>query len=128
MNFGFVPPPFGALRDDIRWLLDPAVIRGGNSWLDVEGRLEDGTAQLWLTVDPDPINATVTRMDGTTIEIWLCGGRVLSGALPFLETILEAAKAAGATDARIVGREGWARVLAPYGWHTAGDELVKDLA
>ncbi len=128
MRFGYVPPPFGALWPDITRLLDKAVTKGGNRWGEVKHALAVETAQLWLTVTDRPINATVSRMDGRTVEIWLCGGAVLSGALHFLETILAAAKADGATDARIIGRKGWARVLAPYGWHVRGDELVKDLA
>jgi len=77
---------------------------------------------------PAPINATITRMDGDTIEIWLCGGAVLNGALCYLETILKAAREHGAKNARIVGRKGWERILEPYGWRPVDDELVKDLA
>lgn len=128
MTFGFVPPPFGVLWADIRRLLDKAVRRGGNDWSDVQRELGSGRAQLWLTVEHAPINATVTRMDGKTLEIWLCGGRVLPDALRFLDTILNAASEDGATDARIVGRRGWARTLAPRGWRVVGDELVKELA
>ncbi len=74
-----------------------------------------------------PINATVSRMDGKTVEIWLCGGSVLAGSLHYLETILSAARDAGATDARILGRKGWQRALRGYGWQISGDELVKGL-
>lgn len=109
-------------------LLAPAVVRGGNDWGELESDLATGRAQLWLTVKDRPINATVTRRDGDTIEIWLCGGAVLSGALPFLETILAAAKADGATNARIIGRKGWRRVLQPWGWRQARDDLVKEFA
>lgn len=128
MNFGFVAPPFGDLWADIVRLLDKAVERGGNSWFKVQQDLSEGRAQLWLAVTDKPQAAMVTKLDDKTLEVWLAGGKVLSGAVPFLETTLTAAKEAGATDARIVGRKGWARVLAPYGWRTAGDELVKDLA
>lgn len=128
MNFGFVEPPFGDLWYDIWTLLDRAVERGGNNWPDVKEQLEDGRAQLWLAVEGRPVAAMVTKLDGRTLEVWLAGGAVLSGAVPFLETAIEAAKAAGATDARIIGRKGWARVLAPYGWTASGDELTKDWA
>lgn len=123
-----MPPPFGELWLEIATLLNDAVVKGGNDWADVETALETGHAQLWLTIADKPINATVTRMDGTTLEVWLCGGSVLAGSLHYLETILAAAKGDGATDARIVGRKGWLRVLKPYGWQQIGDELVKDLA
>lgn len=127
MRFGFVPPPFGELWGDIRGLLDRAVRRGGNDWANVERSLSDGRAQLWLAVIDKPVAAMVTKKDGATLEVWLAGGAVLSGAVPFLETTLKAARETGATKARIVGRKGWARVLTPYGWRTEGDELVKDL-
>jgi len=128
MNFGHVPAPFsaGLWRDVVR-LLAKAMERGGNDWNDLADSLGSGLSQLWITQTDKPINATVSRMDGDTVEIWLCGGNVLAGALPFLETILEAARMAGATNARIIGRKGWVRVLRPYGWRPDGDELVKDL-
>jgi hypothetical protein len=128
MKFGFVPPPIQGW-DTIHQLLDKAVTKGGNDWEEVEAALESGHAQLWLTVDGGgPVNATVTRKDGNTIEVWLCGGRVLPDALHFLEVILKAASKSGMTNARIVGRKGWSRALAAYGWQAVEDELVKDIA
>jgi hypothetical protein len=128
VRFGYVPPPFGALWPDIEALLDKAVAKGGNRWGDVKAALARETAQLWLTMDDGPVNATVTRMDGKTLEIWLCGGRGIPWALPYLETIIAAAKHAGATDARIIGRKGWKRALRPFGWIPRGDELLKEWA
>lgn len=125
MNFGFVPPPFGALWPDVRKLLGKAVQRGGNNWSDVRQKLEDGRAQLWMTVAGKPINAAVTKMDGNTLEIWLCGGRVIPDAVHLLEVALNAAEEGGATNARIIGRKGWERVLRPYGWRREGEMLVK---
>ncbi len=127
MRFGYVAPPFNGVWLDAVALLDMAVRKGGNEWADVRRALWNETAQLWLTVEDKPINATVTRLDGKTVEIWLCGGSVLSGALHYLETILAAAKADGATNARIVGRRGWLRVLKTYGWRQEADELIKIL-
>lgn len=128
MTFGHVPPPYGALWPAVEALLAPAVERGGNDWREVRDTLADGRSQLWLTMDPAPINATVTRMDGDTLEIWLCGGAVLHRALRFLDTILKAARESGAVSARIIGRKGWDRALRGRGWRRCGDELVKDLA
>lgn len=126
MTFGFVPPPFGALWPSIFALLDRAVARGKNDWVEVSDDLASGAAQLWLTVTDRPVAAMVTRIDGDTLEVWLAGGAVLSGSVPSLETAIEASKAMGTTNGRVVGRKGWARVLAPYGWRVRGDELVKD--
>lgn len=130
MNFGYVPPPFAAgLWGKVAPLLSAAVTRGGNDWQDVAEQLADQRAQLWLTeVDGEPVAAMVTRLDGDTIEVWLAGGAVLSGSVPFLDVAIDAAREAGATNGRIIGRKGWARVLRSYGWHPAGDSLVKDWA
>lgn len=124
--FGYVPPPFDGLWDDIQRLLDPAVKRGDNEWPDLIEQLESNRAQLWLTVTNGPVAAMVTRMDGNTLEVWLAGGAVLQGSVPYLETAIAAAQANGATNGRIIGRKGWARVLRDYGWRADGDELVKD--
>jgi len=126
MRFGYVPAPYGELWPAIEALLDRAVRWGRNSWPEVKADLESNRAQLWLTVTDRPVVALVTRMDGNTFEVWLVGGDVLSGSLPFLETAISAAKQAGATNGRIIGRKGWARVLKPYGWRQDGDCLVKD--
>lgn len=128
MTFGYVAPPFKGLWRDIRRLLDKAVRRGGNSWAEVQRKLQNGQAQLWLAVEDEPVAAMVTKLDGKVLEVWLAGGAVLSGAVPFLETAIAAAREVGATSGRIVGRKGWERVLAPYGWRPVGDELVKELA
>lgn len=128
MNFGFVPPPYSVdVWDKVTTILANAAERGGYALEEVKADLDAGLAQLWLTLDGEPINATVTRRDGETIEIWLCGGAVLSGCLPYLETILEAARADGATNGRIIGRKGWARVLRGAGWRPEGETLVKDM-
>lgn len=126
MTFGFVPAPYGLLWGPVKALLDGAVRRGKNEWWEVIASLMQGTAQLWLTVTDRPIAAMVTRRDGDTLEVWLAGGAVLAGSVPFLETAIEAAKADGATNGRIDGRKGWERVLRPYGWRVSGDYLVKD--
>ncbi len=126
MNFGYVAPPYGALWPAIYTLLDKAVIRGGNDWDDLASDLREGRAQLWLTFTDEPVAAMVTRMDGDTFEVWLAGGAVLSGSVPFLETAIEAARQVGATNGRIIGRKGWERVLRDYGWQHDGEHLVKD--
>lgn len=125
MRFGFVPPPFGDLWADVCQLLEKAVKRGGNEWADVEAALDSGRAQLWIAADERPVAAMVTKLDGRTLEVWLAGGAVLSGTVPFLETAIAAAREAGATDARICGRKGWDRVLRGYGWKRDGELLTK---
>lgn len=128
MTFGYVAPPYGALWPAIADLLDRAVKRGGNNWLEVAESLNDCRSQLWLTVTDRPIAAMVTRMDGDTLEVWLAGGAVLSGSVPYLETAIAAARENGATNGRIIGRKGWERVLRGCGWRHDGTHLVKDFA
>lgn len=127
MTFGFAPPPWGEWWPDVALMLLPAARRGGDSIYQVEADLRAGLAQLWLTMHAgEPVAAMVTRIDGDTLEVWLAGGAVLSGSVPFLETAIEASKAAGTTNGRIKGRKGWARVLRDYGWRSQGEFLVKD--
>lgn len=126
MRFGFVPPPFGAEWEDAKALLSKAVERDGNDWARLTEDLDNHRAQLWLTVTDRPVAAMVTRIDGDTLEVWLAGGAVLSGSIPFLETAIEASKEAGTTNGRIIGRKGWERVLRGYGWRKSGDDLVKE--
>jgi len=128
MNFGHVPAPFSAgLWGQVVRLLGRAMERGGNDWAELVEALENGLAQLWLTeVHGEPVAAMVTRLDGDTLEIWLAGGAVLTTSVPFLETAIEASRAAGTTNGRIIGRKGWVRVLRAYGWRSDGEHLVKD--
>jgi hypothetical protein len=32
------------------------------------------------------------------------------------------------TNGRISGRQGWARVLKPWGWRVVGNDIVKELS
>jgi len=128
LNFGYLAPPFGVIWDEIRPLLDSAVERSRDSWSEVLADLLTGRAQLWVTVTDRPIAAMVTRIDGATLEVWLAGGDVLKGSVPFLETAIAASRAQGTTNGRIDGRKGWERVLKPFGWHFDGEYLVKDWA
>lgn len=122
-----MPAPIGHLWPFVVRLLDRAVTKGGNRWEDVSRDLRSGLAQLWLaTEQQEPVAAMVTRIDGDTLEVWLAGGAVLKGCVPFLETAIEASKQAGTTNGRLSGRKGWERVLKPYGWQPRGDDLVKD--
>lgn len=127
MTFGYVPHPCGEWWPVVSAMLEPAAVRGGDTVDEVDSDLAAGLAQLWLTIEHGvPVAAMVTRIDGDTLEVWLAGGAVLSGSVPFLETALSAAQAAGVTNGRIKGRKGWQRVLRGYGWRCEGDFLVKD--
>ena len=125
MNFGHVPAPLGVWEGIAEQFLFPAAQRGGYEWDEVAADLAEHRAQLWIADDGSPRAAMVTRRDGDTLEVWLAGGAVLSGCVPFLDIALKAAT--WARRGRLTGRKGWARVLAPYGWRPSGDDLVKEL-
>lgn len=126
MEFGYVAPPYGEQWSAIVTLLDAAVTRNGIEWDEVARMLAENRAQLWLATQGIPVAAMVTSITDKTLEVWLAGGAVLSGCIPFLEVAIDASKKVGTTNGRIVGRKGWARVLQSYDWRSDGDDLVKE--
>lgn len=128
LEFGFIPRPLETWWPETRELLDRAVDKYGTDWADVVSALSERTAQLWLAKAHDgPVAALVSRKQGQTLEIWLAGGTVLSGCVPFLKIVERCAVEDGMTNGRITGRRGWGRVLRRDGWTVSGDDLVKDL-
>ena len=127
MNFGFVPDSPGAWWPETIALLSSALERGGGDQVDLEASLASGNATLWLAAADTPVAALVCRRDGNIMEVWLAGGAVLSGCVPFLVQVENEATQYGMTTGRITGRKGWARVLKPWGWRVDGEDLVKDL-
>lgn len=102
-----------------RALLEPA-LRDGDLWADVEARLGDNTAQLWMQDG----GALVTEIWGDCLHVWLGGGRL--GALLAMRPPLEKlAQAWGLSEVTISGRLGWDRLLAPFGYARDGDVLRK---
>lgn len=105
-----------------RWLepaLDP---EQPFTWADVEARVLNNTAQLWLTDDC----AMVTELIGDAIHVWLGGGS-LRGLLTLRPRVEETARFWGFKRATIQGRPGWARALRAHGYRERGDELEKML-
>lgn len=126
MIFAQCTDPFA--RNDWRRIMARAVERYKTSWADIDEALTRGNAMLWLaSVDDAPVAGLVCRRDGTTMEVWLAGGAVLSGCVPFLAGVEREAKQYGMTTGRITGRKGWARVLRDDGWRVDGDNLAKEL-
>jgi hypothetical protein len=128
MEFGYCPDPMGQWWPETLAMLHPAIERGNNDQIELETKLSAGRAQLWIATDPEPVAALVSQKDGETLEIWLVGGAVLDGCVPFLAIIERAAIEGGMTNGRISGRQGWARVLKPWGWRVVGNDIVKELS
>lgn len=124
MNFGYVPSPAAAQLSKALEYLAPALNRGGYTWNECARLIDSGHAQLWMSDEA----ALVSRRDGDTLELWLCGGRVVNASDRFLEVIEQAAKEAGMQWMRVTGRRGWERHLKQFGWVRVGEDLMKDIS
>ena len=97
-----------------------AIARGNVSrFADLERAVLSGAALLWLAVDRDRIvAAAVTQLAATDTEkhciLVACAGARMRRWLSLIETIEAYARAEGCARVRIVGRTGWARMLAGY--------------
>lgn len=118
--------PFGVWGGKARELLHGALERFQTPLSELEEAFRTGNAVLWLAAHEEPFAAMVTRRDGLTMEVWLAGGGVMNGCVPFLGQAEREAREFGMKRGRITGRKGWARVLRPYGWRVRGEDLVKD--
>lgn len=112
-----------SLPAHVRPLLEPALDpREALTWDDVEDRLLNRKAQLWLGDGC----AMVTEIYGDTIHVWL-GGGTLRGLLELRPKVEAWARAVGCVAATIETRPGWSRVLRRFGFERRGDELEKTL-
>ncbi len=112
-----------SLPASVRGWLEPALDPDEEwTWADVERRLTDNTAQLWLGSGC----AMVTEYDGDCIHVWLGGGD-LPGLLALRPHVEREARSKGYRTATINGRLGWDRVLRPFGYVRKGMELEKVL-
>jgi hypothetical protein len=108
----------------VRDLIHAAMKRGDlGAFEPVEASVLAGDALLWLAWDGERIAAAaVTEIAETewrkVCVVVACGSRRrpagFDGWLPLLEGIESYARAAGCAAVRIMGRKGWARVLASY--------------
>lgn len=99
-------------------LLRPACLPG-QEWTEVQSRLAENTAQLWLGTR----SAVVTEIVGDAIHVWLGGGR-LSELLQMRPLIEMAGREWGCKRATIDGREGWQRAFKPHGY-TLNDGILE---
>lgn len=93
---------------------------------DVGPMLMDGRAQWWGGGDAAIVTEMLDYPNLRAVNYWLVAGR-LAPALALQGRIDAWARAQGATVACAVGRPGWSRVLAPYGWEAWGVAYRKPL-
>lgn len=124
MTFGYVPSPAAGQWQKALGYLKPALARGGYTWEECAKLIDSGHAQLWMSDEA----ALVSRRDGDTLELWLCGGRVVNASDRFLEVVERAAMESGMRWMRVTGRKGWERHLSRFGWVRVGEDLIKDIA
>lgn len=107
-------------RSSRDWL-EPA-LTDGDTWADVEQRLTEQTAQLWIGGEC----AMVTEIWGDCLHVWLAGGRLRS-IMELRPGVEETARHWGLKRITISGRPGWDRVLKRVGYARNGVELEKRL-
>lgn len=101
-------------------LLRAAINRTGLSlFSDLQRDILNGNALIWLAWNGESIEAAAATAlhpteAGLVCSVLACGGSDMKRWLPLLETIETYAKAEGCARSRIVGREGWQRVLDGY--------------
>ncbi len=115
----------------VKHLIRSAIERTGLSdFLDVERSVLRGDQLLWMAWNGLGVEAAATthliRVSGRKVcELTACGGKDRMRWLPLLNDIETYAKNEGCDAMRILGREGWSRVLNDY--HIAHVVLEKDL-
>lgn len=119
-----MPSPAAGQWQKALGYLKPALARGGYTWEECAKLIDSGHAQLWMSDEA----ALVSRRDGDTLELWLCGGRVVNASDRFLEVVERAAMESGMRWMRVTGRKGWERHLSRFGWVRVGEDLIKDIA
>jgi hypothetical protein len=114
-------------------LIHSAMQRGGlGAYEPVAKAIHTGYALLWLATENNKIHAAaITQIAQTewrkVCEIVACGGMDRTRWLHLIERIEDFARAENCSATRIVGRKGWARVLASKHYRTTRIVLEKEL-
>lgn len=85
-----------------------------------------GLAQLWVGEAAALVTQRVDGPDGPCLHVWLAGGD-LTEILELKPGVEAWGRAQGCNRVTLSGRKGWRRVLAPHGFVTVGDELMRRL-
>lgn len=113
--------------DLLRELLTPAINRSRQmTWPDVYDAILSEKVQLWTGEKSAMVTYIYDVPDGKSLCWLLAGGEleeITKGLMPIIE---EWAKLEGCTQAEIIGRPGWERVLKDYK-NTKEVKLIKEL-
>lgn len=110
---------FGAIRDPLNWERWPeAEVLLGDEGKLLLAPLNDGLATLWVAIDGAVKMALVTELidtdQGRECFLRMIGGTDRAGWLPFLENVIEWARAQGCVALEGTMRPGWERVLPEF--------------
>lgn len=108
------PQDVGKIWFRVRGMIVAALLRGSNETPieEVERELACGLMLLWLGVDgPEIVSAGITQLSGGVCTLVAYGGRREDH---LMETIENYARDEGCKKVRVIGREGWKRVLKQY--------------
>lgn len=114
------PARVSEIWPEVAPLLHCAIVKTGvSAWSPIECEILNGRSLLWVCRDGARIlcaGATaLERTDaGLICVIVACGGTEMHRWLPLLAKIEAYAKAEGCRATRIIGREGWGRLLDGY--------------
>ena len=99
-----------------RHYIDSAINKVGlNSPQTIEADVLSGRALLWLAYDGKLVHAAaVTEIVDKVCTIVACGGDGLDDFLPCMISLEQFARDEGCTAMRIIGRDGWQRILKNY--------------
>lgn len=110
-----------SLSASVETLLRSACLPG-EEWAEVQARIAENTAQLWLGTK----SAMLTEIVGDTLHVWL-GAGCLKELLQMRPLVELAAQEWGCKRATIDGREGWRRALLRHGYTMNDGVLEKSL-
>lgn len=116
-------------RDFILPRLERALAYAGHTHdfaRDVVPRLIDGRAQYWWEGDGAIVTEIQRYPNFDVCHYWLVAGR-LADTLALQPRIERWARTQGCARLTGIGRPGWARVLAKYGYKPWGTAFAKDL-
>jgi hypothetical protein len=94
----------------------------GQEWNEVQARIDENTAQLWL----GERSVLLTEIVGDAVHVWLGAGD-LAELMQMRPMIEQAGREWGCKRATIDGREGWRRVFEPHGYALVDGILEKTL-
>lgn len=120
--------------NDVAPMIADVARRGGNCWTvdSIRERLIAGTMQLWVATVGERFGGIVVTdvhpsSAGKTCSMPIIWGDALHEWIDRLDAIEAWARDAGCVRLEGIGRDGWQKPLAPYGWRKTGIVIEKRL-